>query len=1099
MKAPVFVGVASREGGAAGVWEVASHADAGAPLVAGPPTGAPVVPVVVSLRELGADPVARVRELAAARPGVALVVGAEEVLSVADRMALIAAGAEDVVDPEDPGWRLDAAVLRARRLAEARNGADRQRLLHGYSVEAWAVLGSGGSVIGSGIGRPIGAGAWAPFDRVAEDSAEEFGAAMAMATSAPRQAVWLDEATIVDTQGASHDVEIVLSDLSSEPGVGGVLLLYWDIAPRVAAAAAAAFQATLLAAVDQAVVAVDPRGHVVYWNEAATRLYGWTAEEALGWLFTELLAGGREMPAGPAATALAEARKWSGESWAWDRAGRHFPTIISVTPVTGADGKVEAVITVSDDISERRETEEALRRLAAVVESSGDAIISFDLEGDVATWNPAAEHLYGWSAGEVVGRRRWPELTPADAQGEIRALVEAAAQGRSVHAVRTRQLRKDGTAVPVAATVAPLHGEGACIVGLSAIVHDVTEEVLAAEHRAKAEARFQAAFEQSSYGMALADREMRVTAVNPVVCSLLGRSEAELLGDGWESFLHPDDPPPGTQRWRGSDERGAPRPPAVIAGDPAAGVAGDGAPAAGGSIPARAEPPAQLHEERRFLRRDGSVVTAVIDASLVAGADGAPPWYMIQLQDVTAHRRAEAELEHRAVHDDLTGLPNRLAIAERLDMALAANDEREVGVVFVDIDGFSRINDVLGHDTGDQVLVEIGARLRRAVRSDDTVGRFGGDEFVLICEGVDVEELAALSERISEAVGVPFSVKGRRMPVRAGLGITLSRPGSTSGSLLSEADAAVSRAKELGRGQAVVFDESLRAKAAALLEGERALRAALDRGEIVPHFQPVVDLASGRPIGFEALARWVRAKGSPVAAEQWIAMAQKNGLIVELSEIILARAVAEAAEWNRRFPDQQCWVAANVDASQFVETRLAEVVDHVLGASGLDPNLLHLEVTETVVMQDVEASVAVLHNLRDLGVHLCIDDFGTGYSSLSYLRHLPVDTLKVDRSFVAELGTPGGDPSIVRAIVGLTQALGLVCVAEGVETEEQRDVLLGVGCPLGQGYLWSRPLPAADAGAWLAATGAPAGAGSDPHPAAVGAGRQRRSGAGRRP
>ncbi|MHB8506905.1 MAG: putative bifunctional diguanylate cyclase/phosphodiesterase, partial [Acidimicrobiales bacterium] len=291
---------------------------------------------------------------------------------------------------------------------------------------------------------------------------------------------------------------------------------------------------------------------------------------------------------------------------------------------------------------------------------------------------------------------------------------------------------------------------------------------------------------------------------------------------------------------------------------------------------------------------------------------------------------------------------------------------------------------------------------------------------------------------------------------------------STSGTLLSEADAAVSRAKELGRGQAAVFDESLRTKARALLEGEQALRAALDRGEVIPHFQPVVDLATGRPLGFEALARWVRGSAGPVPAEQWIAMAQKSGLIIELSEVVLAGALAEAADWSRRFPEQRHWVSVNVDASQLVETRLAEVVGRMLDVAGLDPHLLHLEITETVVMHDIDASVAVLHDLRDLGVHLCIDDFGTGYSSLSYLRHLPVDMLKVDRSFVAELGTAGGDPSIVKAVVGLTQALGLACVAEGVETEAQRDALLGVGCPLGQGFLWSRPMPAAAARAWLA-------------------------------
>lgn len=987
--------------------------------------------LVVALAALGPDPLGRLRALTAELPpaAVALVTVPADA-GDAMRRALVDAGAADVVDA-GAGWQLHAALARCARLGDIAGEARRYRLLHTLSLEGYALLDRAGAVLEHHVVRAGPSGqAWPGFAAVAEPSAAAFRAALAAAAASPGEPVELPDAEMVDTAGDRHWVEIVLTDLVDEPSVAGVVLMYWDITTRVQAMQAVAFQANLLAAVAQAVIALDRADRIVYWNPAAAELYGWPAAEALGRPLHALL-GSLE---GPELVAIREAvgagRRWAGEVQTTHRSGRRFPVALSVTPVRGEDGTVPAVILAATDVSERRTAEEGLRRLATVVESSGDAIVSFDRSGRVTTWNPAAERLYGWAPGEATDLG-WVDLTPEAAREEVAEALAAVAADRTVDQLRTHQQRSDGSTVPVAMTLAPIR-DGDRIVGSAAIVHDTTPEVVAAEERAAAEARFTAAFDQSSYGMALAGPDLRVTAVNRAVCQLFGRSEGELLGDGWARFAHPDD------RSAVEDLRAR----------------------AGTSL-------RRIAEERRFVRADGDVVAVQIDLNLVEDPSGGPAYYMVQLHDVTARRLVEAELEHRALHDDLTGLPNRTLIAERLDLALAEAGGQGVGVVFVDVDGFSHINDVLGHEAGDRVLVELGQRLRRAVRAHDTVGRFGGDEFVLVCQDVDVDELAALARRVTDTVEAPITLRGRRTPVRVGLGITMSRPGSTSASLLSEADAAVARAKELGRGQAAVFDESLRAKARALLEGEGALRAALDRGEVVPYFQPIVELASGRPVGFEALARWQRNGGTVAAAEGWIELAQRSGLIVELSELVLARAVAEAAEWQRRAPGQRLWVAVNLDASHLVEAHLPETVERVLTTGGLDPQLLHLEITETAVMQDLDASAAVLSALRELGVHLSVDDFGTGYSSLSYLRRLPVDTIKVDRSFVAELATERGDASIVRAVLGLGKALGLRCIAEGVETALQQRVLADLGCELGQGYLWSRALAAPDARAWL--------------------------------
>ena len=354
------------------------------------------------------------------------------------------------------------------------------------------------------------------------------------------------------------------------------------------------------------------------------------------------------------------------------------------------------------------------------------------------------------------------------------------------------------------------------------------------------------------------------------------------------------------------------------------------------------------------------------------------------------------------------------------------------------------------------------------MRPDDTVARFGGDEFVILCADVSLAEMERLAARVTSAMSERFDAGGHDVEVHASLGITVSEPGSTVQSILSEADAAMFRAKDLGRNRVAVFDDTLRARAAQFLDGEKALRMAIARRDVVAYYQPIVDLVAQRPIGVEALARWVREDGSVTLPGQFVPLAESTGLIVRLGELMLQESAAAVAGWNvGRDDGQALWVSVNLSARQLAEPTLVESVRQVLETSGLAPERLHLEVTETVVMDDVRESVVRLDEIRALGVRLSIDDFGTGYSSLAYLKQLPVDTLKIDHSFVDGVVDEADDRTIVEAVVGLGRALGLTCLAEGVETDGQRESLVRMGCQLGQGYLWARPMPAADARRWL--------------------------------
>ena len=474
--------------------------------------------------------------------------------------------------------------------------------------------------------------------------------------------------------------------------------------------------------------------------------------------------------------------------------------------------------------------------------------------------------------------------------------------------------------------------------------------------------------------------------------------------------------------------------------------------------------------EYRIVRdADGEVRWLHSRGRVVHDADGRPLRMLGTCQDVTEQKLAQQALSHRALHDALTGLSNRELFLARLEQALRRLDRRDavVGVLFVDLDGFKAVNDTAGHAVGDEILLAVARRLGSVVRSEDTIARFGGDEFTILCEDLDEAGISAVAERVLEVMAEPIQVLGAVMALSASVGVSLAtRAGTLPDTMLREADAALYQAKRRGRNRCEVFGESVRERAESAARATEDLRQALDGGELRVVFQPIVGLHDASTGGVEALVRWAHPERGLIGPADFIPLAEETGLIVPLGAWVLREACHEVAIRSRAL-GREMSVSVNLSARQLATAALVDTVCDALRESGLHPRQLCLEITESVLMDDVERSIEALLGLKALGVTLAVDDFGTGYSSLSYLRRFPLDVVKVDRSFVAELGVDAAADAIVAAVVNLSRALGLKVVAEGVETEEHLLALRALGCEHAQGFYWSPPLSAPDLSAWL--------------------------------
>jgi diguanylate cyclase (GGDEF)-like protein/PAS domain S-box-containing protein len=486
-------------------------------------------------------------------------------------------------------------------------------------------------------------------------------------------------------------------------------------------------------------------------------------------------------------------------------------------------------------------------------------------------------------------------------------------------------------------------------------------------------------------------------------------------------------------------------------------------------------------EDYWITRRDGqrlpvlATITPLRSEGRVSGAVVVAADMTERVRVAAERQRAQEALEHLALHDPLTGLPNRALLQDRLEQAMlrARRYGRRVAVVFGGIDRFQLVNDTHGYAAGDELLVQVAARLSATTRASDTVGRFAADEFVVVCEDVDdVSTALEIGQRMRDLFDQPFTIAGEEIYVTIACGVTLASPEDTPASCLRDADSAMCRSKQLGGGRVTTYDGQLRRRSTRLLQLENALRRAVHDAQLRLAYQPIVDLGSGRLVAAEALLRWDGPDQVPVPPAEFVALAEDTGLIVRLGEWVIREAAAQVARWRAELPAaKELTVAVNLSAQQLVPGLLG-LCEDVLAENGGGTVPLSFEITERAVVADIRSSIGILDRLSRLGLAIAIDDFGIGYSSLEYLKNLPVNSLKIDRSFVDGLGNDAQDLAIVRTVVELANALEMGVVAEGVESEPQRAALAELGCPLGQGHLWSRAIdPATFARRYLAGAG----------------------------
>lgn len=672
--------------------------------------------------------------------------------------------------------------------------------------------------------------------------------------------------------------------------------------------------------------------------------------------------------------------------------------------------------------------QERSARLSATAECSAEAMYSSS-DGLITSWNPGAETLYGYSEAEATGEPV-QIVYPSGRDDELADITLRMEKGEAIAPHRTVRRRKDGSLVQVSLSLSPIRNEDGQICGTAAVGRDLSEADRLIDELRDSEARYRSIVESAQEGIALISVEGTFSFANHRMGELLGVPAGELIGTSAFNLV----------------DLGS-------------------APAAGGRLAGRRSRKAGNYEVCSVCP-DGSMVRLLISAAPQFDPDGAYTGSLCMASDLSGLRRVEEELAHLTLHDPLTGLPNRALLYDRIDHALIRRPlpPPSVALLFCDLDGFKGVNDSFGRQVGNQVLQIVGERLVAAAGQSDTVARLDGDEFLVLTEDAADETAAlTLATRLRASVSEPIEAGGAEAVITCSVGVALT-PVEDAAALVRHADTAMCRAKEDGRDRTVLFDEQLGDAATDRLGLLADLRHAVARGQLRLHYQPILALEGERVAGVEALVRWQHPQRGLVPPDEFIRLAETRGLIVDIGTWVLREACRQAALWVHAGPGGEALhMAVNISPLQLAPCAgLVGSVAEILRDSGVDPSMLVLEITESALMGNAEAALEILTQLKALGVNLAIDDFGTGYSSLVYLKRFPVDVLKVDRSFIGGLGQDPEDSAIVASVVGLARAVGLAAVAEGVETNEQLAALQELGCAFGQGYLWSRPVPAVE-------------------------------------
>ena len=827
--------------------------------------------------------------------------------------------------------------------------------------------------------------------------------------------------------------------------IGGAAVLYSQSRQR-RAMADLALQRSILATVQQtlldALLLADDHGRIVTFNHQFIELWRVPAELVLAGDDGAVLKFGTDQVEDPEGffarvSYLYDHKDEVSQDEFRLRDGRTIDRYSA--PVIGPDGTYYGRVWLFRDITERRTSEEALRRSQQRFSQLAESIEQVfwmatpDLQA-ITYVSPAFERITGHPEGEFIANwRSWLEsVHPDDVQILARAHAELA-NGRP-YDIEYRFRHVDGREIWVNDRGYPLRDGSGTMIQATGVAADITSR-----KQADQQLRLSAqAFESIADGIIVTDAARHIVSVNKSYTRITGYEPKELIGERprvFQSGRH--DAAFYDEMWKSIDSRG------------------------------------YWRGEMWSRRSDGEVFPEMVSISEVKDSNGTTTHYVGVCTDISEVKRYEEQLEYQARHDALTGLPNRLLFENRFGVALrqAQRGATKAAVLFLDVDNFKGVNDSLGHAAGDLLLQEWTRRLSAIVRKSDTVARFGGDEFAVLLEAVTHADVEVIARKILEAMATPFHISGHDLFVSASIGISIfPDDGKDTATLLKNADTALYKTKTDGRAGFCFFSADMHARALEKLVLTNALRVGLERDEFEVRYQPCVALASGRIKGVEALVLWHHPELGPVPPGRFIPLAEETGLIEALGGRVLDIACRQMREWHDRgLPLSR--IAVNVSGRQFRLPDLAHHIAALLAATNLKGEHLELEITESTMMQDPETTTGVLMKLKSMGIRIAIDDFGTGYSSLSYLKSLPIDVLKIDRSFVSGVPMATDDVAIIRAIIALAKSLGHHLIAEGVETEAQRAFLDAQGCDEAQGWLFSKALSSADMTALLAANG----------------------------
>jgi diguanylate cyclase (GGDEF)-like protein/PAS domain S-box-containing protein len=674
---------------------------------------------------------------------------------------------------------------------------------------------------------------------------------------------------------------------------------------------------------------------------------------------------------------------------------------------------------------------EQTRLLSAALQAAANSVSITDPQGTILWTNPAFSSLYGYSAEEVVGANC--RLVKSGLQDKLfyRQLWETISTGKAWRGEIINR-RKDGTLIPEEMTITPVTSERGEITHYVAINQDITERKNDENALRQAEEKYRSIFEDAVVGIFQATPEGRLLNTNRAFARMHGYdSPEEIIDKSFEKGRPLIIRPEQFEDWsRQLQQHGVMR-----------------------------------SSEVEVQCKDGSRKWVLVNLRAVRDHDGKIVFHEGTVEDITERKLAQEQVDYLAYYDALTGLPNRMMLHERLNSALSAAARRgsRVAVLFLDLDRFKIINDSLGHSFGDLLLQQVASRLQNEIRQHDTVARVGGDEFLIVLTDIlSVAEIEVICARIVKSLTGEFAIREHTLNVTCSLGVSIyPQHGNDGETLIKNADAAMYRAKDQGCNIYCFFTDEISAKVVERLNLENSLRLAIDREELFLTYQPQINIETGGIIGLEALVRWQHPERGLVMPDTFIRIAENSGLIISLGEWVLKTACRQMKEW------QDCGlrvvpVAVNVSALQFRQNGFRDLIRQVLADTGLAPELLELELTESLLLSNADVMFEVLQNLKDMGLKLVIDDFGTGYSSLSYLRQFPVSKLKIDRSFIRDITVNPDDAAITTAIISLSKGLNLKVIAEGVETEDHLSFLRKHQCDEYQGYFFSRPLKAED-------------------------------------